>query len=207
MIALLTRVLQVDLTVFSSIPGSGARTWYRDGTEAEGVGPATIWVAHEAEFHYYGVLRKGAHGLPVDHEEVARAKVRRELGLVSDSCPICTAAFTCAVCDHNHKKKDAAGSASSGDANSQVAGLPVLKDVPSQCRKRFRINAKRSWCGKDEAPKQAPSKAHAPDVASTRLVACSSAINACATRPAHVGFWWMSSYLIVFPVYSHCSHR
>ena len=57
MVALLAKAFTKDICVISSV---GTRTFYADGREENTVEPSALWIAHEGEFHYYGVIRGGA---------------------------------------------------------------------------------------------------------------------------------------------------
>ena len=86
-------------------------------------------MAHDGEFHRYGVLRGE------DAIEVAR---RERLGLVS-GCLVCTAAFTCAVC--SAKPQPGGKSQSSGKEGQrkkrQSSAKPVCKAwKPEPCTEK-----------------------------------------------------------------------
>ena len=88
-----------------------------------------MWIAHEGEFHFYGVLRGE------DAIEVGR---RERLGLVSD-CHLCTAAFTFAVC--SAKPQPEGKSPSSGREGqrkkTQSSAKPVCKAwKPEPCTEK-----------------------------------------------------------------------
>eukprot|EP00972_Heterocapsa_arctica_P083542 12309592-Heterocapsa_arctica.AAC.1 len=81
MIYLLARRFSAAISVLS---GGAARTWFADGSEQLGMHHGALWIVHRREKHYYGVAR----AVPV----VGHSS-RHSL-----ECPLCTVAFTCAVC-------------------------------------------------------------------------------------------------------------
>eukprot|EP00973_Karenia_brevis_P090099 12401008-Karenia_brevis.AAC.1 len=90
MIIGLTRCFKKDISV---IRHNSARTFLAAGGERDGVLPSSVWVAHRAELHYYGVIRSGAAPL-ADADGLGR----------TGSCPLCTEQFTCGVCKYTQAK-------------------------------------------------------------------------------------------------------
>ena len=96
MIALLAKAFQADIAVIS---GQYARTWKACGDEQLGARPEALWVAHRGAWHYYGVLRAQGPSQQVvaASKGVSSAAV---VAAVGSERPLCTPAFTCAVCSH-----------------------------------------------------------------------------------------------------------
>ena len=120
MLVCLARCFNRDITV---IGYNSARTFLTKGGEVDGVLPDSVWIAHRAELHYYGVKKVSLGSVYTaegrDEEDVrslerfaTKAKVRDALfsslgrtGGVDGECPICTDKFTCAVCSHLQSKQ------------------------------------------------------------------------------------------------------
>ncbi len=90
MLRMLSSVFSRGVCVISASPGAAA-TFYPDGTRVNAADPSAIWIAHQSEFHYFGVLR-GCHddGLSPD--------------LIYE-CPLCTPEVICGTCEYQQRKK------------------------------------------------------------------------------------------------------